>query len=418
MLSAWRSWTANVDAVSWLAPARLPRRRLDIGDLVDGTLHQTPAGSCFVGERVFPLDHRHGAHRLGEALAAPAAALALMARDPEVRGLDPRESVFLDTETTGLSGGTGTYVFLVGVGRFEGEAFVVRQVFMRDYAEEPALLHALDELCSSARTLVTFNGRVFDWPLLETRYLLALRARPRLRPLAHLDLLHPARRLWRGRLESCSLGSLERWVLGHRREDDVPGWAIPSLYFNYLRHGDCLPLRQVFRHNLHDVLSLAALVARLGQLLWRPLDAASSAEELLAVGRLYEEAGWDRQAVECFEYGLRLEAPAATRATLLARLATLHKRAGRAQLAIERWRELARLGHGDDVGALVELAKHFEHRQRDYQEAIDLVQQALAIVELRALRGREPTAGLIRRELERRLARLLRKASAARGTLL
>jgi uncharacterized protein YprB with RNaseH-like and TPR domain len=383
----------------------------DISRLIDGTIRETSNGSCFVAERVYPLSYRHGQHALGEALNVSSRAIGLIARRDAPANLDLRDALFLDTETTGLSGGTGTYAFLVGVGRFEDRGFVVRQLFMRDFGEERALLSELDALCESARVLVTFNGRAFDWPLLETRYLMAARARPRLRPVVHLDLLFPARRLWRGRLESCSLGTLERAVLGHLRERDVPGWAIPALYFRYLREGDSLPMRGVFRHNLVDVLSLATLLARLGCLLGEPLSSPCGPEDLLAVGRCYEDAGFAQEATDCYEHALALTPASASRRALMTRLALLHKRRGTTDVALRLWRELATLG--GDPAALVELAKHCEHRARDFLAAVDLVEQALAVVELQTLHRGDAAIGAMRRDLERRLARLLRKAATA-----
>jgi tetratricopeptide (TPR) repeat protein len=235
-----------------------------------------------------------------------------------------------------------------------------------------------------------------------------------MRPHAHLDLLFPARRVWRGRLPDCSLGTLERAVLGHERGEDVPGWAIPSLYFGFLRRGACAPMRQVFAHNQDDVLSLASLVARLGRLLGDPIAVARHPRDLLAVGRMYEEQGDASVATECYEHGLTLCTETEARRPLLVRLAALHKRLGDRQRAAELWQQLADEGLGDDVSPLVELAKHHEHRVADLVAAIDLVQQALAIVELRALRRKCLRAQDERRQLERRLARLLRKASAER----
>src|SRR5581483_7094457 len=208
--------------------------------------------------------------------------------------------------------------------------------------------------------------------------------------------------------------TLERRVLGYERVGDVPGWVIPSLYFGFLRHGACQPVAQVFAHNRDDVLSLAALIGRLGRLLDDPLAAGRRAEDLLAVGRLYEEQGLGEEALACYERGAQLAQSSPQRCALLTRLAALYKRRGERVRAVALWRELALSGLGDDVSALVELAKHHEHRERDYLEAIDAVQQALAIVELRELGRRGPFFDEGRAGLERRLARLLRKAGAER----
>src|SRR5690606_37808519 len=170
-------------------------------------------------------------------------------------------------ETTGLSRGTGTYAFLVGVGRFVEGDFRLRQFFMRDYDDEYPMLEALRAELAEAEAIVTFNGRSFDWPLLETR---STMNRLRLPRLPHLDLLYPARRLWRPIIGGCRLSELEGAVLGLERHDDVPGYLIPQLYFDFLQTGDATPLTGVLVHNRLDILSMAALVGYVGQAISSP----------------------------------------------------------------------------------------------------------------------------------------------------
>src|SRR5207244_151239 len=226
------------------------------GEVVD-----TGEGKLLVVRREFPLSHQHGRQTLSAMLEAPLDLLSAVAR-AERPVEDARRLLFLDTETTGLAGGTGTYAFLVGAGWLEGEVFVVAQHFMRDLDEEPALLAALAPLIKRAGALVTFNGGGFDLPLLETRFVLARRRWPAMLP--HLDLLRPSRRVWTGCFDDCRLGTLERDVLGLSREEDVPGMLIPSLYFDWLRRRHAGPLARVFAHNRDAVLSLAALVGWFG----------------------------------------------------------------------------------------------------------------------------------------------------------
>src|SRR5205809_706479 len=200
--------------------------------VVGGELVETGAGSLLVVRREYPLEHRHGRVPLDGVRRAPLDVLARVAR-VESEALAAERLLFLDTETTGLAGGTGTYAFLVGAGWIEGDVFVVAQHFMRDLDEEPALLAALAPLLERAGGVVTFNGAGFDLPLLETRFVLARRRWPATLP--HLDLLRPSRRVWTGCFDDCRLGTLERDVLGLAREEDVPGALIPSLYFDWVR---------------------------------------------------------------------------------------------------------------------------------------------------------------------------------------
>src|SRR2546426_421355 len=201
-------------------------------EVLGGELVETGAGPLLVVRREYPLTHTHGREPLGPAFAAPLDLLSAAARAETPAG-NSRGLLFLDTEATGLAGGTGTYTFLVGVGRLDGDRFIVEQYFMRDFDEEPALLAALVPLLEQAAGVVTFNGSAFDLPLIETRFVLARRRWPPRLP--HLDLLRPARRVFAPRCADCRLTTLEREVLGLEREDDVPGALIPTLYFDFLR---------------------------------------------------------------------------------------------------------------------------------------------------------------------------------------
>ena len=364
-------------------------------------------GECFVAERAFRLDHVHGGEPLADFLSLAHRAIACFARNPNLPPLNPRDVLFLDTETTGLSGGMGTYVFMVGAGFFAEDRFVVRQFFMRHHAEEAAMLAAINELVDRFRAVVTFNGKAFDIPLLETRFV-ASRQRSGLRADPHLDLLFLARRMWRERLSSCSLESIEHAIFRHSRQVDVPSWVIPQLYFSYVRGGDARRMVRVFHHNLHDVLSLVALACRLGRLTGDPTT-TTDGEDLYAVGRLYEDLGYADDASGCYERALHACRSSALRVRIVQRLARLCRRAGRQARAAELWQDLLWSGH---PGLLphVELAKHYEHGARDYGRAVAVVEQALTLVQLAEMRQR-PGAALERAELERRLARVLAKRS-------
>lgn len=388
-------------------PAPLPGREIE-----------TEAGPCLMVETRYPVEHVHGQVRLGECLGVPALGLACLAKAAKLDGVDLREAVFIDTETTGLAGGTGTTAFLVGIGSFGAAGdghFLVRQLFMREFGEERAVLVALAEALAPFRYAVSFNGKSFDLPLLETRYVLARLAKRHWQPRLHFDLLHPARRLWRERLGSCTLAMIEEGVLGHQREDDVPSWAIPSVYAAYLRAGERRALGRVFEHNRHDLLSLVALTAHLGRRLAEPLRQRLGPDELLAVARLYEELGLRAEAAACLEAALalveRAGGPAPLRERIRLALALCCKRGGRRERATALWRELSQ-GSAAITG-LIELAKHHEHRERDAAAALDCVEQALAILELREARDGAARWRAERADLERRLARLGRKRRLA-----
>ena len=229
-----------------------------IEDLVSGQVVFTPYGSHFETEQLFTSTHRHGSYEisdLAELSARPSHRAVRMAR---LRTRDPGRWLFLDTETTGLAGGSGTYAFLIGAGSIGEDGFRVRQFFMRDYSEEASVLHALSEYIARFDVLITYNGRSYDQPLLETRYTMC-RARHPFGRLEHLDLLYGARRLFKLRLENCRLVNLENQILGFEREGDIPGEMIPYCYFEYLRTRRAHRLPPIFHHNVLDIVSLACL---------------------------------------------------------------------------------------------------------------------------------------------------------------
>jgi uncharacterized protein YprB with RNaseH-like and TPR domain len=371
-----------------------------VEQVVGGELVATPAGPLVVVRREYPLSHRHGHLPLAHALDVSPSLLALIARADEAP-TETRRLLFLDTETTGLAGGTGTYAFLVGAGWVQEDRFIVVQHFMRDLDEEPALLHALAPLLEQASGLVTYNGTGFDVPLLETRFVLARRRWPGL--LGHVDLLRSARRVWSSRFEDCRLSTLEREVLGLVREDDVPGALIPTLYFDFLRYRRAAPLARVFAHNRADVLSLAALLGWLTRAIQSTEDTLPPGD-LAGLGRLCERVDLERSA-HYYRSALRagLDGPEGHRVRL--RLALWEKRCARWEAACALWRD-ATGTTGFDPRPWEELAKYHEHRSRDLPAAHAIVLEALELATTAVASSAALAALLHRRDrLERRLGR-------------
>lgn len=404
-------------------PLALPGAPVEqLEQVLSGHRQFNAQGETFVVDTRYPLDYQHGASRL--ITSAQIRLLSAWAGDARLSDLDGQSFAYLDTETTGLSGGTGTYAFLIGVARYEAGEFHLAQFFMRDPAEEPAQLLALEEFLAPCQAIVTFNGKSFDIPLLNTRYLNHGWRTPFLN-ISHYDLLHLARRLWKNRLPSRTLGSLEVQILGAgRSEEDIPGWAIPQMYFDYLRSGDPTPLKNIFYHNAMDVVSLAALFNHLADLLADPLHAAiQHGVDLLALAHLYEDLGEIDAAIQLYLKGLSYEdntestiAPEfrLSRTALLEgidRLAAIHKRREEFPAALSLWEKAARYQHLD---AHVELSKYYEHRQRNYPEALLWVSSALEIVNSPGFPRYERATWL--NELEPRQARLARKLSRSRST--
>jgi len=285
--------------------------------------------------------------------------------------------LFLDTETTGLSGGSGTYAFLLGIGHWERQEFLVEQYLMRDYHEEKAILQALGESLSEAQLVVTFNGKTFDLPILESRLVLSRIPWP-LRPERHLDLLHPARRLWKLRLRDCSLGALEREILGVRRENDVPGHLIPALYFNYVRTGIPRGIRQVLEHNRLDIASLAALTQRVSRVLTSPREVTVlPAEDLLSAGKYCRDLGQRQKSLEFNRAALEKNLAGELRLEAMERLAALYKSEGLHSEAVVLWEQALRNSVVFREESSRNLAIHYEHREKNLARALDLTERAL-----------------------------------------
>jgi uncharacterized protein YprB with RNaseH-like and TPR domain len=354
-----------------------PGAGVPVERVVEGHYLATRRGETFVAGQDFGPDYRHGLSPIFP--SSSFGVLSAWAREPRFLELPLESYAFLDTETSGLAGGTGTYAFLVGVGRFVEGQFHLQQYFMRDPAEEAGLLEGLLDFLAPCAALVTFNGKAFDAPLLATRY--ALHGIPcPFDEYAHLDLLPLARRLWRDRLPSRALKYLEENVLSApRTREEVPGYEIPYLYFDYLRTGDAGPLKGVFYHNAMDVVAMAALLAHVGAILEDPFgEAVEHGLDVVALARLFEDLGrWD-QAARLFERGLEMELPEADFWLAVQRLSRLQKRRGDLETAVRLWEQAAGRGH---VYAHVELAKYFEHQRRDYAAALEWTRSAMALVD-------------------------------------
>jgi tetratricopeptide (TPR) repeat protein len=292
--------------------------------------------------------------------------------------------LFVDLETTGIAGGAGTYAFLVGCAWFDQGRFRVRQFFLTSFIAERALLQAVMDVARTAGTVVTYNGKTFDLPLVETRFTMHRMETP-FATMPHIDMLHPARRLWRGRTadgssavdapgrDSCRLSVMEQSLCGHIREGDVAGFEIPARYFQFVRTGDARPLEAVFEHNRLDLLSLALVTARAAQLLDEGAPATRSAREALGLGRLYERGGLTTDAWRCYARAIELDdEDVVTRADGLRAHAVLSRRMRRFEEAASLWRRLLEMPQCPAPmrrEASEALAVHLEHRLRDYQSA-------------------------------------------------
>lgn len=323
--------------------------------------------------------------------------------DPHFSGThwDMRDLLFLDTETTGLSGGAGTLAFEIGVGFIAERGMVIRQYVMRDYSEEAAMLTELAKLLERYETVVSFNGKSFDLPLLESRMVMN-RIRVRVCDRPHLDLLHAARRVYKLRLKRCTLASLEEAVLGQGREDDLPGALVPQRYFDYLKTGEFALLEDVLRHNLQDVKSLAQLTAHLCAVYRQP-ESIAHEEDLYSVGRTLLRGGRTQQGRAC----MRILGCGSLGPQARMRLADSCRKQKEWDEAVSVWQTMIARGEGG-AQPYLSLAKYYEHVERDVRRALNCARSALQ-VSLNAApieRDEAQTEAIIKRieRLQRRLA--------------
>jgi uncharacterized protein YprB with RNaseH-like and TPR domain len=333
-----------------------------------------------------------------------------LSRRTRVALTDPSKWLFLDTETTGLAGGTGTYAFLIGLAWWDAGGLQVEQLFMRDFAEEHSLLHELAARIAERPVLVTFNGKSFDWPLLESRFTMT-RAIATPRFAAHLDLLHPARALWKLRLGSVRLADLERHVLdaqrlGWRRDEDISSALIPQFYFDYLRGGPAEPIVGVARHNQMDLRGLAALFGKINSLLAAHESASGEIDsrDLFGLSRFLQRRGDASRAELTCAQAIDLGLPSEIHPKACRELALLAKRRGDHEQAAALWHELA-AGTQDGIHACEQLAIHYERRAKDLHRAAEFATLALAKLRQVSSRSRDPYAAARTRRLEERLQR-------------
>ena len=306
--------------------------------------------------------------------------LASLTGDRRWDDVDPGRVVYLDTETTSLATGAGTYTFLVGLGRFETGRFTVEQFYMEDYGDEPALIDHLDAALARAEAIVTYNGRSFDLPLLEARWRMQ-RREPRF-PALHLDLLHHARRLWRLRLPDCSLSTVESRILDVDRMNDVDGALIPSIYFDFLRGARPERMVAVFDHHAQDIFTLGALASALIRGLREPGDERfAHAGDQWGLARLYERLGRPEEAIAAMERAVLAARDEDFAYRLAMRLARAYKRRGRIEEAVAIWEARVAQSNVLRLEALVALAVHAEHTLRDFHASRRWTRRALDIIE-------------------------------------
>lgn len=348
-----------------------------IESVINGRFCEVIYGKVFCHEEFYQLDHSHGEKPLYP--TQPIETLCQWAGANHLSNQDLKDFIFLDTETSGLAGGTGTYAFEVGLGRFTNKGFHLAQFFMRHPGEESALLAGLSEFMDGMKAVVTYNGKSFDIPLLNTRYTMMGMSSP-FRGIDHFDLLPLARRLWRFRLESRTLGNVEDQILGVRRgEEEVPGYLIPELYFEYLKTQDARPMGGIFYHNAIDILSLAGLFSHMAFLLHDPhSEKINHIEDVVALAHFFEAFNDIPQSRQLYQKALSNSMTEDLYWDTLERFSFLLKRLEEWEQAIPFWEKAA---ENNALYAVEELAKYYEHRVKDLNTAKEWTLRGLEILQ-------------------------------------
>jgi len=359
-----------------------------VEELVTGQVVETPLGKHFETEKLYARHQRYGSYDISDLIDLPHDLLDSLSAGA-IPATAPTSWAFLDTETTGLAGGSGTCAFLIGVGSIDREGFRVRQFFMRDYCEERSMLHALTAHLARFDVLVTYNGKSFDQPLLETRYTMC-RARHPFASMEHLDLLHGARRLYKLRLESCRLVNLENQILGLEREGDVPGELIPYYYFDYLRTRHAFRLIPIFHHNVLDIVTLACLTGLIPAAFRDPAGVkAHHGADLLGLARWLRDSERLEEAHGLMRRAIDMGLPDRHLFAALYEAGTIEKKLGLADAALATFTDLSLSPNPFQAKAYEELSKHYEHRERNYRMALECTHAARAIADCEALSNRQ-----------------------------
>jgi uncharacterized protein YprB with RNaseH-like and TPR domain len=382
-----RKWTGDRVERPRIQPDPRPARYF-VEELMSGEVVRTSLGEHFEAEKLFERHRRHGSMDISSLHDLPADLLDSLS-DGAITSSHPTRWAFLDTETTGLAGGTGTYAFLIGVGSIEPAGFRLRQFFMRDHGEEASLLRRLSEHLAQFDVLITYNGKTYDQPLLETRFRMSRAPHPFER-LAHLDLLFGARRLWKLRLESCRLVELENRILGVERQGDLPGEMIPYYYFEYLRTQQAFRLVPIFHHNAIDILSLACLTAIVPFAFRAPEETAfRHGADVIGLARWVLQSGRREEALRLYRRAVDLGLPDDLLFRTMWDIGTMEKRLGRVDRALAVFTDLAASRNAYRARAFGELAKHYERGERNYAMALEMTRGALALEDTPQLRRRE-----------------------------
>jgi len=380
----------------------IPIVRFPIDEVIDGEWIHDRFGDVFMTCNNFPYGYYQGSVQLRNNISPTL--LYEVSRIVDQR-FDINDLVFIDTETSGLGGGTGTVAFMVGLGFFDDSGFVVNQYFLANPDHEFSLLTKTIAGISGHKIIVSYNGSSFDLPVLKSRFSLNRIDSP-FKSTKHLDLLHLSRKLWKLRLGVCKLRDIESGILDFKRkEEEVPGWMVPQLYFDFLKNGDGRPMEGVFYHNCMDVLSLAAIFIHAADLFSQPIeDMNLQPHDVISMAKVFEKIGMLDKSSFLYQYCIQEDIPRALIPSMMLNFGNLYKKIGQADRAIRLW-ELS--FENGNIYAAIEIAKYYEHLLRRYDLALQWVKQANALCEKHSTESKRSDA--LKEDLCKRELRLILK---------
>lgn len=385
--------------VKYFAKPTIEKEARSISELIDGRWINTPFGDIFRAEFQYPLAESYGNLELGTIFNVPGDDYEAVFQIPKLA--TPAELLFIDTETTGLTGGTGTLAFMVGLGWIDGEVFSVHQYFITQLSHEEGMLELIHKFAQNFRGLVSYNGKSFDIPLLNSRFVLN-RLPPLPEDMPHIDLLHPTRTIWRYSMDNCKLKTLESDLLGLEREGDIPGEMIPDVYFDYLRNRKIERIERIFYHNRFDIVTMLASLI----LIFRAHHNLTPEENPLtdfAKGKLFTRRKDSERSMLHFKNVLQSDISGPRRQRTYLELARLYKQSATPSEAVALWQKALNPDFPFVLEPFVELAKYYEHKMKDYSAALKVVERALQALPIHRERDR--------RNLEKRRQRLYQKAT-------
>ena len=362
--------------VKFMPEEEVVRNYKNISNFINGEWVNTEHGDIFIAKKSIPIHTEYSGKSLKAIFQINDDWLSRLGNFKERKVIDFTQTVFLDTETTGLSLGTGTVAFIVGIGYFSEDKFFIDQYFIDNFNKEPGMLQLISNSLEPFENIITFNGKAFDIPILESRFTINMLKSP-FQKLSHLDLLHPARQLWNLELENCKLSTIEERILSIKRGNDLPGEEVPRFYFRYLHTSDPLEVKPIFQHNCQDIISLALTTIALWQH-FHNIDPLSDSKLIQkSRAKILAKKGEIEKAISIYEKSLSEELPAYLEKETYIKLGLLYKKTGNLKKMEAFFEKAIEIEIPFYLTPYVELAKLYEHKVKDLQKAYEIIQEAL-----------------------------------------